>query len=276
MGGRYELYTREHEPAGRDWAPGEERPEGLFTLWAWAVFRRRDGRILLAKRRADGLWEVPGGKVRFGESSGEAAARKAGEELGLAVKPLQGRMVKTVCLEEAGSLADIWLFEGEWSVKELALAGEKIAEARLVGPGQLERLKEQGVLHSLAGRVFFQLDGGYLARCGLDCRECPVYKATAAGDEAELERLAGQYSTPQCRLNRHNLRCGGCFSEEADRNKMCGGCAIRKCALGREKKGKPAANCGRCAEVPCALAEQLVPVGMKSRNTLNLIAGHLE
>ena len=63
MGERYDLYTREHEPAGRDWAPGEERPEGLFTLWAWAVFRRRDGRILLAKRRADGLWEVPGGKV---------------------------------------------------------------------------------------------------------------------------------------------------------------------------------------------------------------------
>lgn len=273
MGERWELYTRDHEPAGRDWAPGEERPEGLFTLWAWAVFRRRDGRILLAKRERDGLWEVPGGRVRPGESSGEAAARKAGEELGLDVKPLQGKLMGTVCLEKEGSLADIWVFEGHWSGRRMTLPEGKIQEVRLAGPAQLGRLEDQGKLHPMAGQVFLRLDGGYLARCGLDCRDCPVYKATAAGDEGELEKLAAEYSTPQCRLNRHNLRCRGCFSPEADKSRMCGGCPIRTCALEREKKGKLAANCGRCAAFPCALVEQLAPVGMKSRNTLNLIAG---
>jgi 8-oxo-dGTP diphosphatase len=51
-----------------------------------AALVRRDGRILLTRRRADQpmplLWEFPGGKVEEGESPEEALARELVEELG--------------------------------------------------------------------------------------------------------------------------------------------------------------------------------------------------
>lgn len=48
-----------------------------------------DGRILLIRRGREpgkGLWTVPGGKVRFGETMRETAAREGYEETGLVVE----------------------------------------------------------------------------------------------------------------------------------------------------------------------------------------------
>lgn len=55
-----------------------------------AAVVRRDGRILVSRRRADaargGLWEFPGGKVEPGESEPEALRREIDEELACAVE----------------------------------------------------------------------------------------------------------------------------------------------------------------------------------------------
>lgn len=52
-----------------------------------AAIIERDGRILIARRRAGdrfgGLWEFPGGKIQSGESPEECLRRELREELGV-------------------------------------------------------------------------------------------------------------------------------------------------------------------------------------------------
>lgn len=76
-----------------------------------------DGRLLLVRRRvAEGSlsWTLPSGKVEPGETVGEAAAREALEEAGVAVEPVRflgervhpesgRRMSYTVCRLLAGT-----------------------------------------------------------------------------------------------------------------------------------------------------------------------------
>lgn len=280
MGELLDLYTKDREKTGQTFERGTQQPQGLYRLWTWVVFRNRTGKILMTRRHPNksygGLWEETAGCVLAGETPGEAAVREVKEELGLEIDLLEGKLVASLCFEEDRSLADLWLFEREIDLKALKLQAEEVTEARWVSRAKFEQMVEKGMVHPQTQRVFELIDGGLLSYCGLDCRECPVYQATSQGDEKRLEELAAAYSTPQCRLNRHNLKCMGCFSTLAGKNKMCAGCAIRKCALDREKKGKAVANCGRCPDFPCAVVEQLAPVGMKSRNTLNLIASGLE
>ncbi|MFB6145421.1 MAG: NUDIX hydrolase [Candidatus Nanohaloarchaea archaeon] len=45
----------------------------------------QDGKLLLLYREDEGHWEIPGGKVKEGESPTEAAVREAEEEIGVTV-----------------------------------------------------------------------------------------------------------------------------------------------------------------------------------------------
>jgi len=62
------------------------RPRKLVV----AALVRREGRVLMSRRRADQamplLWEFPGGKVEPGEAPVDALAREVREELGCEVR----------------------------------------------------------------------------------------------------------------------------------------------------------------------------------------------
>ena len=52
----------------------------------------KDGKILLGRRDKEpnrGKWVLPGGKIEFGETHQQAAAREAQEELGIEVRPVR-------------------------------------------------------------------------------------------------------------------------------------------------------------------------------------------
>jgi ADP-ribose pyrophosphatase YjhB (NUDIX family) len=53
---------------------------------AFAATRGEDGGILLVRRLDNGNWELPGGRVEFGESAVAAAVREVREESGVSVK----------------------------------------------------------------------------------------------------------------------------------------------------------------------------------------------
>jgi A/G-specific adenine glycosylase len=74
--------------------PARKRPH--YDIAVGVVWR--DGQILIAKRRTEGLlgglWELPGGKPEPGESLKAALVREVGEELDIEVEP--GEKIATV------------------------------------------------------------------------------------------------------------------------------------------------------------------------------------
>lgn len=108
----------------------------------------------------------------------------------------------------------------------------------------------------------------YLSYCGLLCDECPLYIATKANDQSAKEKLAQECSTADTVFTAEDMTCEGCFWEQNESSKMCGGCEIRKCA-----QNKTVENCGRCAAYPCAIVERRLPGDTDCRKRLDAVSG---
>jgi 8-oxo-dGTP pyrophosphatase MutT (NUDIX family) len=61
----------------------------MLMLVGTGVFVYKDGKVLLQKRRDNGLWSDPGGCVEIGETIEEAAKRELFEETGLIANNLE-------------------------------------------------------------------------------------------------------------------------------------------------------------------------------------------
>jgi len=115
-------------PAG----DGEERVEVV------AAVIERDGRILIARRPAashlGGLWELPGGKQKRGESAREALEREIWEELGTAVTV--GPLLETVDWTYPEKRVRLSFFRCSIAAEPRSLEGQEIAWVR---PADLRR-----------------------------------------------------------------------------------------------------------------------------------------
>ena len=83
-----------------------------------------------------------------------------------------------------------------------------------------------------------------LAYCGIDCGNCPSYKATQSNDRDELEKTAEmwrkQYNAPDMTVE--SIMCDGCMNN-GRLSGYCGMCKIRACA-----SGKDIVTCAECNE----------------------------
>lgn len=106
-----------------------------------AVVKDSTGRLLLIKRGhapGAGLWSIPGGRIEPGETDGQALARELLEETGLTVAP--GPLLGAVERPGPGdSVIDIRDYSATVTGGTLS-AGDDAADARWVGPDEMDRL----------------------------------------------------------------------------------------------------------------------------------------
>lgn len=66
-----------------------------------ALFQRKNGEVMVAKSARDKYWELPGGKIEFGEQPQETLRREIEEELGVKdfkiLRPLDLFSFETKC-----------------------------------------------------------------------------------------------------------------------------------------------------------------------------------
>jgi hypothetical protein len=88
-----------------------------------------------------------------------------------------------------------------------------------------------------------------LSYCGVDCKQCDVFKATAYGDQEARTRAhkvwepTAQQHWGMTTLNPAILDCTGCRVEGYVKHKGHGRCAIQRCA-----KQRNLSSCGLCSE----------------------------
>jgi 8-oxo-dGTP diphosphatase len=72
-----------------------QKEHRVVTVLCACIRRRGGGEVLLSYRRAPGVkgldnkWELPGGKIEFGETPEQALVREIREEIGLDIRPLR-------------------------------------------------------------------------------------------------------------------------------------------------------------------------------------------
>ncbi|MFC4453125.1 NUDIX domain-containing protein [Deinococcus sonorensis] len=120
----------------------------------------RDGRVLLVRRRDNGSWDVPGGRVKPGECTQDAARRELQEETGLRVGELV--LLGVVSGPDArfvypdGNVVDwVTVLYGAAQVQGEARAADDAAEVGWVAPeavpGSLSAATQQ-YLHLIRSR----------------------------------------------------------------------------------------------------------------------------
>jgi len=111
-----------------------------------AIIKNKEGKVLLLKRSKSnkfyiGKWQLPGGKVEFGEDIQKAIKREIYEETGKKYSSL--RLDKVFSLTEMfdGDKYNVFLmvFAGEFKGK-ISLSSEH-SEAKFFSMGQIKKLK---------------------------------------------------------------------------------------------------------------------------------------
>lgn len=93
-----EIFLRNGTPTGRIVPKHTTLKDGEYFLHAVVILVTDEGKYVMQQRSLKarwhaGRWDVTGGGVSAGETSAQAAAREAYEELGIVVKPEECRFV---------------------------------------------------------------------------------------------------------------------------------------------------------------------------------------
>lgn len=121
-----------------------------LVVYAWIFL---DGnRVLISQRQKGksfgGSWECTGGCAKAGEDSQTAVLREVSEELGIHLRPEEGKLYKRYKRhypEGAQAICDVWVFHHNLSLDELALQEEEVSDAKIISCEELLDMQKRGL-----------------------------------------------------------------------------------------------------------------------------------
>ena len=142
----WDLYDRQLRPTGRKHERDDKKrtPEGEFHIIANILSINKEGKILVTKRHPDknygNYWEISGGSVLAGEEPINGAVRELFEETGLKAAPDELLYMGQIIREYSGCIHNFYLYEGDFSEKDITLQEGETVDFKLVYPREIERM----------------------------------------------------------------------------------------------------------------------------------------
>jgi len=106
-----------------------------------------------------------------------------------------------------------------------------------------------------------------IACCGLNCKECPTYRATQDNNDEARQRVATQWSKMfHMNFSIGDINCDGCLSGSDRMFGHCRNCQIRSCSIEKEYD-----TCAECDDYPCNKLSaffQIVPYAREALETI--------
>ena len=106
-----------------------------------------------------------------------------------------------------------------------------------------------------------------IAYCGVDCFECPTFRAAQKDDDQKRMKVAELWSVVfKMELKAEDINCDGCLTKSGRLFNHCKVCYIRKCC--QEKKID---NCAYCHEFICQELDFIFKAIPKAKTNLEEI-----
>jgi isopentenyldiphosphate isomerase len=135
---------------GRLHERGKPMGNGEYHLSVTVWIENDKGEYLISKRSPNkpfpNLWECTGGNAVAGDDSLTTALKETKEELGIILKPQNGRMIqhqirKCICNH---CLADVWLFRQNVDIITVTLAPDETCGAMWASRDGINRMIDEG------------------------------------------------------------------------------------------------------------------------------------
>lgn len=164
----WDLYNENRELIGKDHVRGEQLPIDGYHLVVHVWIRNSKGDYLISQRSANRpayplMWECVGGSVVKGENSLLGAIREAREEVGVELKPENGKVLftktrKVIDGRIYNDIMDVWLFEYDGEVDLSNATTDEVAQAVWMNRSQIKELFDANMFVDTLGYFFTEVD----------------------------------------------------------------------------------------------------------------------
>lgn len=121
--------------------------DGEYHIVITGIIQNSENQILITRRNKNkkvypGLWECTGGSVKAEESSIEAVIREINEEIGIELKPTEGKLLGTI--QRSNYFRDIWKFRRDVLKEEINYNDGEVIDFKWVSLEEYADLYDKG------------------------------------------------------------------------------------------------------------------------------------